>query len=253
MLFGLKALLIILLTVPIGILMLCVAPFDRDGKLAYRLSQFWMCSVLKIGGIRLTIEGAEHLDRDSAYVFIANHQSNIDIPVLSQTLSGFQLRWMAKRELVRIPLFGWAMRASRHIVVDRSDRADAMASLHRARAIVHRGISVVFFPEGTRGTSGRLLPFKRGGFVLSVKTRTPIVPVTIKGSQAVLPKGDWRIRPGEIRVIVGRPIFADASRAGALGRLVDQVREIIESESRKNGASDRGSPGPATAEAPRQR
>lgn len=253
MLFGLKALLIILITIPTAILILCVAPLDRDGKLVYRLSQLWMRSVLKIGGIRLRVEGAEHLDRHRTYVFMANHQSNIDIPVLSQSLSEFQLRWVAKRELVRIPLFGWALRASRHIIVDRSDRADAMAGLHRARAIVHRGISVVFFPEGTRGASGQLLPFKRGGFVLAVRTRTPIVPVTIKGSPAVLPRGDWRIRPGEVRVIVGRPISVDAARAGALGRLAAEVREIIESQSRKNGASDRESAGPATAEALRQR
>lgn len=235
--FALKALLIILITIPTGILVLSLAPFDRDGKLACQFTRLWTWAILKIGGIRLRIEGLDLLDPKRAYVFVANHGSNIDMPVLVQSLPGFQLRWVAKKELLRVPLFGLAVRASRHIIVDRADRSTAMASLRRAREVIKKGISVVFFPEGTRSTSEKLLPFKRGGFVLAVKTGTPIVPVTIKGSRSVLPRGDWRIRGGEIRVIVSQPIAVDQPHSGMLGSLVNQVRQIMESHSRQNGAT----------------
>ena len=247
MLFAIKALLIVLITLVTGILVLSLAPFDRDGRLAYRFSRFWTWAILKIGGVRLRIQGLELLDPKRQYVFIANHQSNIDMPVLVQSLVQFQLRWVAKKELLRIPLFGWALRASRHIIVDRSDRAKAIASLRQAREILKRGLSVVFFPEGTRSSGGELLPFKRGGFVLALKTRTPIVPVTIKGSRSVLPKGDWRVRAGEIVVIVSQPIPLDQPHAGTLGRLVSHVREVIEAHARQNGGASPKAPKPEPA------
>ncbi|MBI2358523.1 MAG: 1-acyl-sn-glycerol-3-phosphate acyltransferase [Deltaproteobacteria bacterium] len=257
MLFGLKALLIVLITLPTVILVLSLAPFDRDGKFAYRFTRFWTWSILKIGGIRLRTQGLELLDPERPYVFMANHRSNIDVPVLVQSLPGFQLRWMAKKEVLRVPLFGLALLASRHIIVDRSDRSKAMASLRRAREMIKKGISVAFFPEGTRSTSDQLLPFKRGGFVLAVKTGAPIVPVTIKGSRSVLPRGDWRLRGGEIRVIVGEPIVVDQRRSGTLRSLVNQVRGIMESHSRQNGAttpdSSKCEPTAATEETLRQR
>lgn len=245
--FAIKALLVVLVSLVTGILVLALAPLDHDGRLAYRLSRFWTWSILKIGGIRLRIEGLELLDPKRPYVFIANHQSNIDIPVLVQSLAQFQLRWAAKKELLRVPVFGWALRASRHIIVDRSNRAKAMASLRRAREILQSGLSVVFFPEGTRSSGGELLPFKRGGFVLAIKTRTPIVPVTIKGSRSVLPKGDWRIRPGEIVVIVSQPIPLDQPYAGRLGNLVSHVREVMEAHARQNGGASPKAPEPALA------
>jgi len=162
---------------------------------------------------------------------------NIDIPILVESLPDFQLRWIAKRELMLIPFFGWAMWASGHIVVDRANRAKAMASLRVARERVRGGISVVIFPEGTRGTGGELLPFKRGGFLLASKTDAPIVPVTIKGSGRLLPKGDWRFRSGQVEVIVSEPIVLDQHQAGALNAVVHRVREIIEANSRRGAGA----------------
>lgn len=235
MLYGIKALLVVLVSIPTAFLILCLAAFDRDGKFVYRFSRVWSWAILKIGGIRIKILGLERLDPKRAYVFISNHQSNIDILVLIHSLAQFQLRWMAKRELLRIPLFGLAMWASRHIIVDRSDRAKAMASLRRARERIKSGLSVVFFPEGTRSSDGELLPFKKGAFVLAVKSRTPIVPITIKGSGALLPRGEWRLRGGKVEVIVSQPIPLDRPYPGRLGNLLRHVREIIESQSRQNG------------------
>ena len=156
-----------------------------------------------------------------------NHQSNIDIPVLIQSLPAFQLRWIAKKELLWVPLFGWAMWASKHIAVDRSNRFHALEGLKRARKHMKAGISLVVFPEGTRSTDGKLLPFKRGGFLLAAKTQTPIVPVTINGSGPILPKGDWRIRGGQIEVRVGEPLFIENYRPGSLRGLSARVQELI--------------------------
>lgn len=234
MLYSLKLFLIILVTLPASLLIILLGFCDRKGKIAYGISRCWTWTILKIGGIRLKVKGLEHLDPRRQYIFMANHQSNIDIPVLVRSLSEFQLRWVAKKELLFVPLFGWAMWASKHIVVDRSNRSKAMASLRKAKERIEGGICVVLFPEGTRSSDGQLLPFKRGGFVLAVKTQTPIVPITINGSGAILPRGEWRIRGGEIEVIVSEPVPLDQYHAGNIRGLLSHVRAIMESHSRRH-------------------
>lgn len=235
--YYLKAILIILISLPTSFIILSTAFFDRRGKLAYRVSRFWTWSVLKISGVRLRVQGLDRLDPKRAYIFMANHQSNIDIPVLVEGLTDYQIRWVAKRELVFIPAFGWALWASKHIIVDRASPSQAIASLRKAGRMIQDGLCVVFFPEGTRSRSGDLRPFKKGGFLLAVKTKTPIVPITIKGTAAILPRGDWRLRKGEVEVIVSDPIPSDQCRPGDLESLVEQVREIMESQSRQHAGS----------------
>ncbi len=231
MLYSIKLVLIILITLPACLSMLLLGLLDRHGKIAYKISRPWTWAILKIAGIRLKVKGLEHLEPNRQYIFMANHQSNIDIPVLVQSLIEFQLRWVAKRELLFVPLFGWAMWASKHIVVNRSNRAEAMGSLRKAKERIEGGISIVFFPEGTRNSDGQLLPFKRGGFILAVKTKTPIVPITINGSGAILPRGDWRIKGGEVEVIVSEPVPLDQYHAGNIRGLLSHVRTIMESHS----------------------
>ena len=240
MLYCLKLLLIGLLTLPVTLLILLLAPVDRKGRLAYGISRLWAWGTLKIGGIRLKVQGLDRLDPGRPYIFIANHQSNIDIPVLVQSLPRFQLRWIAKKELVFIPFFGWAMWSSGQIVVDRSNRASAMAGLRKAKEKIAGGISVVIFPEGTRSADGRLLPFKRGGFLLAVKAKAPIVPITINGSSVNLPRGDWRLRGGEVEVIVSEPIHIEQDHATKLTPLLNQVRDIIESQRHRAAAPSPG-------------
>jgi 1-acyl-sn-glycerol-3-phosphate acyltransferase len=231
--YGLKLVLIALVTLPVGILIFSLALFDRKGKLAYAISRCWTWAVLRIGGIRLRVEGLERLDSKRPYIFMANHRSNIDIPVLIQALPRFQLRWLAKKELLYVPFFGLALWASRHIIVERSNLSKAMASLRKAREKIGSGISVVIFPEGTRSSRGELLPFKRGGFVLALQSRTPIVPVTINGTEAVLPKGDWRIRGGDVEIIVSEAVPVEPYRLANLEQLVNRVRGDMECHYRR--------------------
>lgn len=229
MLYGLKLLLICMITVPAALLVILLGLFAPYGNHAHRITRFWTRVVLAISGVAIKVRGLSQLDPKRQYVFMVNHQSHIDIPVLVQGLSAFQLRWIAKRELLWVPLFGWAMWAAKHITVNRSDRFDALGSLKKAQEQMKGGISLVFFPEGTRSSDGRLLPFKRGGLLLAVKTRTPIVPITISGSSAILPKGDWRIRAGDIEVTVGAPVTVEHYRPGNLRVLALRLQELIES------------------------
>jgi 1-acyl-sn-glycerol-3-phosphate acyltransferase len=214
-------------TVPLALLTIAFGTIDRHGKRAYRINQFWTWLILRVCGISLRVRGLENIDAGQPYIFMANHQSNIDIPVLIQSLARFQLRWIAKKELLRVPLFGWAMWATKHITVDRADPLDAVKSLERAGERIAAGISVVVFPEGTRSRDGRLLPFKKGGFLVAAKTGAKIVPVTIVGSAALLPAGGWRLRAGTIDVFVDRPIATDGYRVAKLKGLSDQVRQVI--------------------------
>src|SRR6266436_7169532 len=136
---------------------------DRDARLAYRMAQHWAAFNLKLTGTHVVVDGLEQLDPRQSYVFMSNHRSNLDVLVLVEALWKFQLRWVAKEELFRIPGFGWGLRATKQILVNRADHAQAVASLAAAKQRMHDRISVVFFPEGTRGCGGEMLPFKKGG------------------------------------------------------------------------------------------
>jgi len=237
--YCLKLFVIALVTLSVGSLIVFVAIFDRKGKLANQLSRLWTWLILKTSGIRLNIQGLEHLDSQRPYIFMANHQSNMDIPVLVQSLSKFQLRWIAKKELAFVPFFGWALWGSRHILVARGDPSEARATLRKAQKKLAEGASIILFPEGTRGTEGVLLPFKRGGFLLALRTKTPLVPVTLNGSGMVLPRGDWRIRAGEIEVIIGEPVSLEHYQIRNLSQLLSQTRGMIESNLKPKGISPR--------------
>jgi len=217
--------------------------FDRHGKAVYRINKFWTWAILRAGGVKLKVSGLEKLDPSCQYIFMVNHQSNVDIPILIQSLPRFQLRWIAKKELLWVPFFGWAMWATKHIAVDRANSISAVKSLRRAKERIAAGISVVVFPEGTRSRDGQLLRFKKGGFLLAVETNTEIVPVTIRGSRDLLPSGAWRLRSGTVEVLVDQPVSIAGYRPGNLRLLSDQVRQTIAGHLRQSSRAT-----PATAE-----
>ncbi len=236
MFYAVKLAIIIATTVVLSLVTILWGLCDTHGKRVYRINRFWTWLIVKFSGITLTVEGLNRLDPERQYLFVANHQSNFDIPVLVQALPRFQLRWIAKKELLRIPFFGWAMWAAKHIPVDRADSLDALKSLKTAQERIAAGISVVVFPEGTRSADGKLLPFKRGGFLLAIKTKTAIVPVTINGTGKLLGRGQWRVRPGAIHVTIAAPIAAADFPPGGLRGLSAQVREIIAANLRSGEA-----------------
>jgi len=178
-----------------------------DDRLAYRLCRVWAHINLAVCGVRIRARRLAPLDPAKSYVFVSNHRSQFDILAVIAALDDFQIRWVAKKELTRVPVFGWVLRNTGHVIIDRSDHVQAIASLRAARATMSRGVSVVIFPEGTRALPGEpLLPFKKGGFMLALETGFPIVPIVVRGSAAVLPSHSRAIRSGEIDVVVGAPV-----------------------------------------------
>ncbi len=196
-------------------------------------ARLWARVGLQLAGVRLTVEGQEHLPQGAA-VYMPNHQSNFDILALFAGLP-VQFRWLAKEELFRIPLFGFAMRRTGYIAVDRSDRKKAIQSMAMAARRISEGTSVIVFPEGTRSPDGNLLPFKKGGFLLAIDAAAPIVPVAIRGSHAVMPKHSRWIHGGRIGVTIFPAIPTAGTTPAGRDALLDAVRrpigEVVEKSS----------------------
>lgn len=211
-------------TVIMAPVVVAVAMFDQ--RAAYRVCQLWVWLNLLVCGVRVHAHRLAELDPRAAYVFMSNHLSQYDVLAVVAALEEFQLRWVAKKELLRVPFFGWALRRTGHIIIDRSDHDSAIASLRAAREQMAEGISVMIFPEGTRGTpGGPLLPLKKGGFMLALETGFPIVPLAIRGSGRLLPRGSWMPMRGDVEVVVGAPIpVANADR----DELMRRVREFLD-------------------------
>lgn len=229
MVYLFKLILLCLLTIPYSLLMVTTGMLDWSGRIAYRLARGWSKGVLFLGGIRVRVSGEDQLDLNQAYVFMANHQSNVDIPVLISALPRFQLRWVAKRELLWVPFFGWGFWGCHMITIDRNSLRDAKSSIQQASRKLADGLSLVVFPEGTRSPDGNLLDFKRGGFVMAQNAGAAVVPITIKGSVNLLHKGSWRLKPGVVEIIISKPLPRQAT-AGDSRALSAQVRRIISAD-----------------------
>jgi 1-acyl-sn-glycerol-3-phosphate acyltransferase len=182
---------------------------------------------LRIAGVTPRAEGLENIPA-GVCVFVSNHVSNVDPPAIIGRIPG-RVAFLAKRELFRIPLFGTAMRLGRFIPVNRADPAAARASVRLARKYMKEGISYLIFAEGTRSRDGRLGQFKSGSFLLAIESGAPVVPVTVVGTRAILPRGAFFIRPGIARVIFHPPVDVSQYSADSRKDLAARVRTIIAS------------------------
>lgn len=201
--------------------------FDPTGRFLHAYGKLWGRVALFFAGARVRVIGAEKIPRDIPLIFMGNHRSNFDIPALYAGLP-HHFSWIAKVELFRIPLFGYAMRRAGYLPLDRSDGRRALKTMETAAEKIRNGVSVIVFPEGTRSLDGNLLPFKRGGFLLAARAGVPIVPFSISGSERVNPPKRMEIHPGTITITFGDPI----QTAGATGKrrddLIGRVRDAIE-------------------------
>lgn len=191
-------------SIVLGAAAVLLGPIPPRGNWSYRCAQLWSHGLLWCSGIRIRVRRAPP-ETGGPFVYMANHQSLFDIPVLIATLPG-QSRFMAKRSLFLIPFFGWALWVGGFIPVDRRDRSRASEAFAAAGDRLRHGHSVVIFPEETRSRDGGLLPFQRGGFLVALKNRAPIVPVGIQGTFERRPRGSLAIRPGEVEIGYGEPI-----------------------------------------------
>ena len=225
-----RTLIVIAWTVPATVffapLAILASLADPTGKLTHLVARIWAKSILIFGRIKVKVTGLSKIDPTQSFIYMCNHQSNFDIPVLLAHLK-VQFRWLAKAELFRIPLFGFAMRRAGYISIDRTDRRSAFASLKKAADTVRKGASVIIFPEGTRSPDGSISPFKKGGFVMALDSGVPIVPVILHGTRSIMPKKQLRIVPGNVVVEITDPIDISGYTRKNKEALIERIRNII--------------------------
>ena len=217
---------VVFITLVLGVLVIGLSFFVRTGNPMHKIAWFWGRSILIVSRIKVSVKGLSNIDRRAPYIYMANHQSNFDIPVLLGHLK-VQFRWLAKVELFKIPIFGRAMRKAGYISIDRYNRESAFESLKAAAKKIKSGVSVLIFPEGTRSRDGKIQPFKKGGFVLAIDSGVPIVPVVITGTRPIMTKGKFRVNAGHVKMVIHEPIDTSAYTRETKEALMESVRRVI--------------------------
>lgn len=201
-----KALLILISGSIISGLGIPFLPFNSGGYVSHIVSNTFSKTVLFIAGVRLKIEGKEKIDKKEKYVFVSNHISYFDIPILISAIPN-NIRFIYKKSIAYVPFFGWAVYLGGYVPVDRKNARSGFEAIKRAAALIkEKGFSFIVFPEGTRSKDGNLGEFKRGAFLLASEAKEKIVPVTIVGSNDILPKKSFKIKSGTVKVIFGEPV-----------------------------------------------
>jgi len=215
-------------TIVLGTLSVASSFVDRRGFFAHRCARAWSWLILATTGVRVDAKGIEALAPGRTYIFVSNHQSIYDIPILFSTLP-YQLRIIAKKSLGKFPFLGWHLQRTGHLLVDRRS-PDPRGILQQWTELVAKGLSLIVFPEGTRSLDGRVARFKGGGFLLAIQAGLPIVPVAISGSRHVMLKSRLMVKPGNVTFVVRPPIETDGQYQPTIEdarRLADEVRGQI--------------------------
>ena len=190
----------------ISIPILLLGWLDWNKYLTGKLTRLWARWIIWSTGIDYEIMGLENIKQDKQYIFMSNHESALDI-LFGIACLPCNIVFLAKKELFKIPVFGWAMLAAGSIKIDRKNPERAKKSINNAvETFIQATFSTIIFPEGTRSDAGELLPFKKGGFILAIRSKLPVVPVTILGAGDILPKGSFVFKKGHIKVIVSEAI-----------------------------------------------
>ena len=224
---------IILVTAFMAVMAILVSFVTAGGDTPHKVGRIWAKCILALSNIRVTVKGLSNLKPGRSYIYMANHMSNFDIPVLQAYLP-VQFRWLAKAELYKIPIFGYAMKRAGYISIDRSDRESAIESLNKAVKIIRDGVSVIIFPEGTRSRTNTVQPFKKGGFFLAVDSGVPVIPIIIHGTGRIMPKKQMSIKPGNVTLEIEKPINSSDYTRKTKDDLIEKVRGIILKSFEKN-------------------
>ena len=221
---------IIIITVIYSVIVSIHMMLWHNGDVFFAYARSWSRKVLWLSGVRVTVIGAENLLPSVRYIYAANHTSLFDIPVILAFVPD-NVRIMYKQELERIPVFGWGLRLSPFISIDRERSRQAAGTLDQAVASMQTGSSVLVFPEGTRSKDGRLGEFKRGAFTMAVRSGRAIVPMSILGAHKIFLPGTFWLRGGKVVVTLHKPLAVPENAAREQEReLMSAVREIIASD-----------------------
>jgi 1-acyl-sn-glycerol-3-phosphate acyltransferase len=212
-------------TIALGSLSIGSSLFEKSGHFAHWCARTWSRLILVTTGVRVDVAGLDRLQSGRTYVFVANHQSHYDTPILFSSLP-YQLRVIAKESLGRFPFIGWHLRRTGHMLVDRS-RPDRAKVFGWASRLTANGLSLFVFPEGTRSRDGRVARFKGGSFYLAMEAGLPVVPLSIVGSRHVMLKGRLATYPGRVRLVVHAPIDTRELAGTDPKQFAERVRRVI--------------------------
>jgi 1-acyl-sn-glycerol-3-phosphate acyltransferase len=215
-------------TAVLGITVIVASIADHTGNAVHYIGKFWARMNLFLAGAGVRVTGIDNLRKGASYIIMSNHQSQFDVWSLIGYLP-LQLRWVMKKELRKVPIFGLGCERMGHIFIDRHNPDKSHKELQAIKDKFSKGASVVFFPEGTRSPDGKLLVFKKGGFVMSLQTGIPILPVTVNGSRLLLPKDSSKFRPGTIEIVIHEPVPVTGYSYDSRDALMAHVRKVIES------------------------
>jgi 1-acyl-sn-glycerol-3-phosphate acyltransferase len=218
---------IVLATIFYGSVSVVAALFDKTGVVPIRVARAWGRFLLAVSGVRVRVEGLEHIDPNGSYIFVSNHLSYMDTPVVLSHVP-VQFRFLAKRGLFQIPFLGTHLSQAGHIPVPREDPRAAVKTMQlAAETVVNKKISLLIFPEGGRSHDGNLRPFKEGAVYIAIKAGVPIVPMTLIGTRDVLPFGSGVVLPGKVTLRVLPPIDTSTLTLKDRGRVTEEIRELI--------------------------
>jgi 1-acyl-sn-glycerol-3-phosphate acyltransferase len=225
----LKAPLIVISTVLFGTASLLGSLFDPTGGYQHGCARRWSRIVLAVAGVRLEVGGHREAPPAGPSILCANHQSDMDIPVLLAALP-FQFRFAAKKSLFRVPFLGWHLRRAGHVPIDRENPRAALRALDGSASWVRRGLPVVMFPEGRISPDGEVSEFKRGAFHLAERTGASLIPITIRGTRDILEPDSWILRSGLVGVTIGPPLSSNTMSSAEMRtvireRIVTQVSD----------------------------
>lgn len=199
----------------------------KPGGFMDTVGRRWARLLLRAADVRVSVEGVEHLAPTGPQIIAANHQSFFDILAILAELP-VPVKFVAKKELYRVPVFGGALKGLGHIRIDRQHLREALGAYAiAARELVERRASLLVFVEGTRSRTGMLLPFKKGPFVLAIESRTPIIPAYVAGTFGILPKGSMVVHPSPITIFLGAPVATAGLTPDDRDALVRRVRDAV--------------------------
>ena len=216
----------VLITAFLSVMAVILSIFSPSGKQCRQVGRLWARIVLFVTGTRVKVIGRENITTEKPLLLMANHQSDFDIPIVFVGIP-VDFLWAAKKELFSVPVFGMAMKKAGYIEIDRHNHEKAVIGLREAAEKIQSGMSIATFPEGTRSKDGKLLPFKQGMFYLAIQTGTSIVPLSIIGSGKIMAKDSLRIKPGEIALVIGKPVDVKGYSLEDRDILIEKVRSII--------------------------
>ncbi len=220
------AVVVVVCTVILGLIIVFASLFTSSGRPGYVLARIWARIAARVLGITASLRGAEKVTPGASYIICPNHQGNADILALISTLP-IPYRWVVKKELLKIPFFGWGLAGTGAVSLDRSNTKQAVETLRKGSDKLGGGWSLLIYPEGTRTRDGYVQPFKKGAFMMAVNTGFPILPVTVNGAFKILPKTALLPMPGQVTLTLSDPITTEGLTEEDVPKLMEKTREAV--------------------------